>query len=65
MNAMERERLSIESELCAAEIRGSLDHAAPFEQMQIVNEIMPFYFGVADWLAARNKRRPGLYRVGS
>ena len=65
MKAMQRKPLGIAPQQCAAEVRGSLDYAAPFEQMQAVNEIMRCYFDAADWLTARDNRQPELYRVGS
>ncbi len=41
---------------------GSLDHAAPLEQMKAINILMQLYFGAEDWLIVRKQQQFGLAR---
>lgn len=46
-----------------SEIIGSLDHAAPQEQMKAIDGALRRYFEAEDWLAERERRFPGLFKV--
>lgn len=60
MKVQERGFLAIVTDLPPGETSGSLDHAAPVDQMEAIDAIMRFYFGREDWLAERNRYSPGL-----
>lgn len=60
MNVKEQGPLVVVIQLPTGEACGSLDHATPIEQMQAIDAIMRFYFGLEDWLTVRNKHQPGL-----
>jgi len=47
----------------ATETIGSLDHVDPQEQMKAIHSALQQYFEAEDWLAERNRRFPGLFRV--
>ncbi len=64
MKVQEQFPLTIVTDLPVEETSGSMDHAAAVDQMEAVDAIMRFYFGVEDWLNARNKFQPGL-QVGN